>query len=123
MSEKLVRLSVASEKKVARKIFKESLWKTCMPFVCVLGEGKEKGKEIAVYILSYIFIVASLILYELNQLEAYSSFSFFFFNIQSMDFLMSLKYAGCNVFFFFVVILFLGKHLLQCLLPTYVFLN
>lgn len=61
---------MASEKKVARKIFKESLRKTYMPLVCVLGKDKEKGKEIAVYILSYIFIVASLILYELSQLGA-----------------------------------------------------
>ena len=38
---------------------------------------------------------------------------------------MSLKCAGCNVFFFYfsLLILFLGKHLLQCLLPAYIFLK
>lgn len=57
--------------------------------------------------LSHTFIAASLILHELSQLGSYSYF------IQSMCFLMTLKYAGCNVFFFYfsLLILFLGKHL------------
>lgn len=104
-----MRLLVVSKNKVPRKIPK----KVCGRHVCILyvfwewGEGvTEKGKEIAVYILPHIFIAAS-ILNALSQLGAYSFF------IQSMCFLMSLNYAGCNVFFFSLLILFLGKHLVQ----------
>lgn len=82
-----------------------------MHFVCVLGVGRggyrEREGNCCIYILPHIFIAASFMLNALSQLGAYSFF------IQSMCFLMSLNYAGCNVFFFSLLILFLGKHLLR----------
>lgn len=115
------RLSVLSKKKVPRKRSKKICGRHVYSLCAFWEWGQEevtvKGKEIVVF--SHIFIAASLILYELSQLGAYSFF------IQSMCFLMSLNSVGCNIFFFYfsLLILFLGKHLLQCLLPTCIFLT
>lgn len=89
-------------------------------YLCLGGGGNvEKETVVAIFMLSHTFITASLILYELSQLGSYSYF------IQSMCFLMTLKYAGCNVFFFYfsLLILFLGKHLCNIFCQLIFFLN
>jgi hypothetical protein len=69
------------------------------------------GEENFCTILSRFIIAVSLILYELGQGGAYCTHTLRLFVCFNMPFVL------------FLLILLLGKHLLQCLLPTYIFLK